>query len=46
MRNVLENKQLYEERGGVEEPPAVKFHDLDAFDCWLWLEMYRPPTAR
>jgi hypothetical protein len=46
MRNVLENKQLFEERGGVEEPPRIRFQDLDAFDCWVWVELYKAPTAR
>lgn len=35
---------MNQRHGGEEAPMEVTFREVDQFDLWVWLELYRPPA--
>lgn len=31
--------------GGEDAPMAVSFREVDPFNLWIWIELYRPPSG-
>ncbi|KAI8470377.1 MAG: hypothetical protein J3K34DRAFT_510243 [Monoraphidium minutum] len=41
----LQQRELFQERSGSDEPPAILFREVDQFDLWVWLELASPLTT-